>query len=156
MVFVNERVFKYSTQLNETLEIQATDLTNGSKVGGNITIFAMYSVSATGTSLNSTAISIPGTEHFTTVTTLHPIFKCYSWVKIYVEDSVPALTPSCSHSDTCPCVTGWNGSQCDEGMCSFCLLLCSCTALPHRKKTLLGRKLKCVNCCTVWNIYTVY
>ena len=76
MVFVNERVFKYSIQLNETLELQTTNLTNGTEARENITVVAMYSVSATGTSLNSTAISIPGTEHFTTVTTLHPIYKC--------------------------------------------------------------------------------
>ena len=39
--------------------------------------------------------------------------------------SVPSLTPSCSHSDTCPCVTGWSGSQCDEGMSNIYLLLYS-------------------------------
>ena len=59
MVFVNERMLSYTTQLNETLEIQATDVTNGSK--GSITIFAMYTISAAGTSKNSTAINIPGT-----------------------------------------------------------------------------------------------
>lgn len=61
MVFVNERMFSYTTQLNETLKIRTTDVTNRSKTKGNITIFAVYTITAAGTSKKSAAINIPGT-----------------------------------------------------------------------------------------------
>ena len=57
-VFANERVFTYPVQLNKTLEIQTTDITNGSNA--NTTLFVMYSMPTTGTSENSTAISLAG------------------------------------------------------------------------------------------------
>ena len=59
-VFVDERAFDYSAQLNDTLEIPMTDFSNESDAKRNVTVVAMYSNRAGGTSKNSTAISIPG------------------------------------------------------------------------------------------------
>ena len=58
-LFANGRMLSYSTKLDETLVVQTTDLNNGSEVNGNITVIAMYSNTATGTSKNSIAINIP-------------------------------------------------------------------------------------------------
>ena len=44
------------------------------------------------------------------------------------------ISPPCSHSGMCPCDSGWNGSQCGEGMSSFYLLIaCHIPALFSTK-----------------------
>ncbi len=58
IVYANEEKFQYSTQLNDTLEIS---------IERNKTVIAMYSIPATGTSLKSTEINIPGTKHLFTI-----------------------------------------------------------------------------------------
>ena len=70
-LFVNEVQFIYSALLNETLEIPAFAFNNESKAKGNITVVAIYSIAATGTSMNSTEINIPGTKHLTIMFGLH-------------------------------------------------------------------------------------
>ena len=72
-VFANERVFTYPIQLYEILKIDTTDITSGSNA--NTTVFVMYSMPTTGTSKNSTAINLVGTEQCTTVFTFHPTYK---------------------------------------------------------------------------------
>ena len=57
-LFVNEGLFIYSKQINEILVIPITDISVGNEANGNITVIAMYSNAATGTSKNSTAINI--------------------------------------------------------------------------------------------------
>lgn len=54
--------FSYSTHLNTTLEIQTTEITSGNTDKGDvdITVFAMYSITATGKSKNSTALKLAG------------------------------------------------------------------------------------------------
>ncbi len=74
-LFANEVKFIYSALLHETLEIPALAFNNESKAKGNITVIAMYSIAATGTSLNSTEINIPGTKHFTIMFGLHNTSK---------------------------------------------------------------------------------
>ena len=64
-LFVNEGQFRYSKQINEILVIPITDFSVGSEANRNITVIAMYSNTATGTSKNSTAINIPGIKLFT-------------------------------------------------------------------------------------------
>ena len=51
-------MLSYSTKLDETLEVQTTDLNNGSEAKGNTTVTVMYSNTATGTLKNSTGINI--------------------------------------------------------------------------------------------------
>ena len=71
-LFANGRMLSYSTKLDETLEVQTTDLNNGSEAKGNITVIAMYSNTATGTSKNSTAINIPGAEQLIIMCNMRP------------------------------------------------------------------------------------
>ena len=74
-VFANGKaqMFPYSAQVNETIEIHTTDITSGSNA--STTVFVMYSMPTTGTSKNSTAINLAGTEQCTTVFTFHPTYK---------------------------------------------------------------------------------
>ena len=66
-------MLSYSTKLDETLQVQTTDLNNGSEAKGNITVIVMYSNTATGTSKNSTAINIPGTEQLIIMCNMRPV-----------------------------------------------------------------------------------
>lgn len=53
----------YSSHLNETFEIQTTEITSGNSDKRDITVVAMYSITATGTSKDSTAMKLAGTLH---------------------------------------------------------------------------------------------
>ena len=76
-VFANGKahnvMFNYSAQLVEKIKIQVTEITDGGNA--NSTVFVMYSMPTTGTSKNSTAINLAGTEQCTTVFTFHPTYK---------------------------------------------------------------------------------